>query len=841
VLCGRAFAQDATTLGEMQGWVAAKFLGVPQAAARPPYLLPAPLNPNSVGETVMRNSIQGHPLLIAGRTFDHGVAMRTQWMLTNTPGGPVAPVSSSRTGEVRVMLPAGSWRFAAVVGVDSNDVTGFSNVGRGSVVASVTNGSTELFHSAVLHEGMQGVPVSVDLHGAREFSLRLAAAGAPTAADQQDWDQVDWANAEVTMEDGSALRLGDLPVGLPAAPASGDAPFSFVYGGRPSQDLLKHWDVKRATLQLDEKRTQYLVTYTDPATKLSVRAVAVAYRDFPTVEWTVYFKNGGAVRTAILENIQALDTNFVGDPDAQPVLHHSEGSDVHATDFRPFAMPLLPSTSQQFQSRGGRPTDGDMPYFNLAWPGHGLIAVLGWPGQWAFQVARNESMGVRLTGGQQETHFWLAPGEEVRTPLAVLQLWKGDWLDGQNVWRSWMLEHNLPRIQGKLPAPELAISSSHQTGMMQWATEQNQKEYVHRATADGLPFDDWWMDAGWYSFSTIWWQPDTWKPDPNRFAHGLRAVDDAVHAHGGKVIVWFEPERVVTGSWLEKNHPEWLLGRKDEWQLLFLGNPDAWQWLVKEISHQIESDKIDTYRQDFNFEPLALWRSHDTPDRAGITEIEHVEGYLAFFDELRRRFPDLTIDTCASGGRRLDLETLRRAVPLWRSDFVSDPAGMQMQTYGLSLWVPYYGTAVDSTDTYVFRSQMTPAVTYDMDLANTPAKREALLKLLGQWKANAHFYYDDYYPLTDYSLDESAWMAWQFARADKTAGMVQVFRREESPFETARLKLRGLDPKARYVVTNADTNGESTFTGAELLEHGLPVSLSAKPGALMLLYKETGR
>jgi alpha-galactosidase len=840
VLCGRASGQDPKAQAEMQRWVSATFLGVPQATAPAAYLLPGPLKPNSVGETVMRNSIQGHPLLIAGRSFDHGVAMRTEWMLTNTPGGPLGPVSSSRTGEVRVVLPAGSRRFSAVVGVDSNDVTGYSNVGRGSVVATVTAGSSELFHSAVLHEGMQGVPVNVDLHGLREFSLQLAAVGARTAADQQDWDQVDWANAEVTMEDGSTLRLGDLPVGLPGAPASGDEPFSFVYDGRQSTELLKHWDVKRATRQLDEKRTEYTVTYTDSVTKLIVRAVAVAYTDFPTVEWTVYFKNGGTERTPILQKIQTLDASFAGDAGAEPVLHHTEGSDVHATDFRPFATGLRPSTSQQFQSRGGRPTDGDMPYLNLAWPGHGLIAVLGWPGQWAFQVARNESTGVRITGGQEETHFWLAPGEEVRTPLAVLQLWTGDWLDGQNVWRSWMLEHNVPRIRGKLPPPQLAISSSHQTGMMQWATEENQKEYLSRAAADGLPFDYWWMDAGWYSFSTIWWQPDTWKPDPNRFAHGLRAVDDAVHAQGRKVIVWFEPERVVTGSRLEKNHPEWLLGRKDEWQLLFLGNPDAWHWLVEEVSHRIESDKIDSYRQDFNFEPLALWRSHDTPDRAGITEIEHVEGYLAFFDELHRRFPDLMIDTCASGGRRLDLETLRRAVPLWRSDFASDPAGMQMQTYGLSLWVPYYGTAVDSTDPYVFRSQMTPAVVYDMDLAKTPAQREALLKLLGQWKANANFYYDDYYPLTDYSTEESSWMAWQFARSDKTTGTVQVFRRKESPFESAHLKLRGLDPKSRYVVTNPDTAGESTFTGAELLEQGLPVSISAKPGALMLLYRETG-
>jgi hypothetical protein len=71
------------------------------------------------------------------------------------------------------------------------------------------------------------------------------------------------------------------------------------------------------------------------------------------------------------------------------------------------------------------------------------------------------------------------------------------------------------------------------------------------------------------------------------------------------------------------------------------------------------------------------------------------------------------------------------------------------------------------------------------------------------------------------------------------AGMVQVFRREDSPFESARLKLRGLDPKARYIVTNPDSAGETAFMGAELIEHGVPISIATKPGALLLIYRKT--
>jgi alpha-galactosidase len=813
-----AAEDDAQAQAKMRSWVSAKFLGEPQTPAPVPFLLP---NLDVKDSVVMRNAIQGHALLIAGHVFDHGLAMRS-------------------TGEIRVVLPSGARSFHAIAGVDSNDVFSYSNAGRGSVIASLRTAGSELFRSPVLHEGSPGVDVKVELHGAREFTLRLAPVGERPPAYQKDWDQADWADAEVTLQDGSVLRLGELRIGAPAAP-SADVPFSFVYGGRPSAEFLKNWVVQRSTRRLDDQRTEIKVTYTDPATQLIVRCVVLQYDDFPIAEWTVYFKNGGAARTPILEKIQSLDERFEDEPGVDPVIHHSEGSSDRATDFRPLEESLPPSTVQQFASHGGRPTDGDMPYFNLAWPGHGLIAVLGWPGQWALQISHDGSTGVRIAGGQQQTHFWLAPGEEVRTPFSVLQFWSGDWIDGQNQWRRWMLAHNLPRTGGKLPPPQLAGGSAHTTVEMQWANEQNQKEYFARILAAGMPIDYWWMDAGWYPFTDGWWNTGTWDPDPRRFPHGLRPVSDAVHAQGRKVIVWFEPERVAQGSWLDKNHPQWLIGPPGKDRLLFLGNPEAWHWLVEHVSHMIEREGIDTYRQDFNFEPLTLWQFNDTPDRIGITEIEHVEGYLSYFDELHRRFPNLLIDTCASGGRRNDLETLRRAVPLWRSDFPYDPAAMQMQTYGLSLWAPYFGTAINSADPYIFRSQITPAVGIGLDPDKVEAQRAPLMKMLGQWKSVAGFYYGDFYPLTPYSTEETAWIAWQFAQPDGTAGMVQVFRRKDSPFESARFKLRGLDPHAGYIVTDPDSATETAFTGAELIGQGLPVHLVVRPGAALLTYKKVER
>jgi len=128
-----------------------------------------------------------------------------------------------------------------------------------------------------------------------------------------------------------------------------------------------------------------------------------------------------------------------------------------------------------------------MPYFNLAWPGHGLIAVLGWPGQWALQISHDGSTGVRIAGGQQQTHFWLAPGEEVRTPFSVLQFWSGDWIDGQNqcgvgCWRTICLVPGVSCLRRSWRAEALTPQSK-----LQWANEQNQKEYFARILAAECP------------------------------------------------------------------------------------------------------------------------------------------------------------------------------------------------------------------------------------------------------------------------------------------------------------------------------------------------------------------
>ena len=128
----------------------------------------------------------------------------------------------------------------------------------------------------------------------------------------------------------------------------------------------------------------------------------------------------------------------------------------------------------------------------------------------------------------------------------VLQFWRGDWIRAQNLWRRWMLAHNLPRPGGKPIRPEIAACSSHQFGEMIHANEANQKLFIDRYLERGhqarLLVDGRRLV---HMNRTGWPNVGTWEVDTKRFPRGLRAITDHAHQKGVKSIVWFEPERVV--------------------------------------------------------------------------------------------------------------------------------------------------------------------------------------------------------------------------------------------------------------------------------------------------------
>ena len=164
--CGGALAQS-------HEFVRARLLGEPVAVPVRAHMLTYLKRGG-----IEKNRIHGRLFRIKDREFDGGIAMPSP-------------------GEIRVILSAPAAWFEAVVGVDSNDLGYYANQGRGGVEAAVEVESREVFRSPSLKEGMAGIPVRVNLGGAREFRLRLDAVGEKSRFYQAEWDQADWALAKL--------------------------------------------------------------------------------------------------------------------------------------------------------------------------------------------------------------------------------------------------------------------------------------------------------------------------------------------------------------------------------------------------------------------------------------------------------------------------------------------------------------------------------------------------------------------------------------------------------------------------------------------------------------------
>ena len=344
---------------DMHRWVEARFgqgADLPEAGA---------LRLVSGHDALQVNHHRMEALTVGGRVFDKGLYVHAQ-------------------SELAVHLPGPGARFEALLGVDTNFQT---SGGRGSVVFVVEINGEESFRSGVICEGAAPVACQVDLAGATALTLRVLDGGDGIAC-----DQAVLASPRVTLADGTVIGLDELPrAGWLDAFYQSEPPFSFTYGGVASSELLSRWPMERQERSLDASRFQRELIWTDPETGLRVRCVSVAYRDFPTVEWTVWLENTGPADTPLLEAVQGLDiVPRQLTPEAPPVLHHNKGTVVTTVavpegkhDFEPLETRLVMNEPLRFVPPQGRPSAGEWPYYNLAYPDGGLIIAVGWPGQWA--------------------------------------------------------------------------------------------------------------------------------------------------------------------------------------------------------------------------------------------------------------------------------------------------------------------------------------------------------------------------------------------------------------------------------------------------------------------------
>ena len=638
-------------------------------------------------------------------------------------------------------------------------------------------------------------------------------------------------------------------------------PYSFVFGGRSSSEWLKESSVRQSEIMLDTNRLQRTLHYSDEKTGFEVRCEAVEYRDYPAIEWVVRFKNTSALDTPLLEKVHALDIKLFTGARSEVLVHHARGSNAEFRDFAPLTDRLASNGRLKLDSHGiptsfagpsGSPSVESLPFFNLECGGEGMLGAIGWTGPWIAEFARAADGTVSATARMDDLHAILHSGEEVRTPRILVLFWQGDRLRAHNLWRRLLLTYYSPR-----PGGQAFTGMICDANWGSWMPGAKHIEEINWWGDHDLPMDCYWMDAGWTDMSLGWEaHQSTQVPNPSLFPNGLKPISDAAHARGMKFLLWMVPESVHPKVGIGAEHPEWLGKPFSDpaygtmvFHALDHAEPKVNEFMIDHFSKVIDSHGVDIFRQD----GLSLWPPDARSDRSGISQVRYTEGFYAFWDGLLKRHPALLIDNCGCGGRKLDLETMRRSIVLWRSDCQAsgdfDPISTQGFNYGLFPWIPLSGAAVPMTklSPYSFRSGYGAAMVlcWPMTGVSDLAKQRwsgidlnLLRRLLREYVAVRPYVFGDYYPLSSYNLSQTNWMAWQFDRADLGEGMVQAFRRPESVEQSSVYKLHGLNPDSVYALTNLDNPGFNKLTGRRLMDEGLAVNIPDKPGAVLITYKK---
>jgi alpha-galactosidase len=355
-------------------------------------------------------------------------------------------------------------------------------------------------------------------------------------------------------------------------------------------------------------------------------------------------------------------------------------------------------------SRGGKPGLEHTLLLAAGEPGFGFrsgrvwATHLAWSGNQALAAERTPADIRRLSAveGLSAAEVELAEGDEYVTPWQY-----GSWGDGLDELAARFHRHI--RASAAHPAGPRPVLVNTWEAVYFDQDVDSLVRFAEEAAAVGA--ERFVVDDGWF----LGRRDDTtslgdWVVDPERWPDGLRPLADRVRELGMDFGLWFEPEMVNLDSRLAREHPEWIFdaghgaGLPSRHQhVLDLGHPEAYAYVLERVSGLIGDLGIAYVKWDHN--RYLLDAGHTPSGRPGLRE-QTLAAYR-LMDELHRRHPGLEIESCASGGGRIDLGVLERTQRVWPSDCNDPHERLEIQRWtGLLVPPELQGTHIGSEESH---------------------------------------------------------------------------------------------------------------------------------------------
>jgi alpha-galactosidase len=478
---------------------------------------------------------------------------------------------------------------------------------------------------------------------------------------------------------------------------------------------------------------------------------------------------------------------------------------------------------------------------------HGEVwsAVLAWSGTWRLVAHRTLADQVIVSGGagHEGTRWRLRPGQRWHSPVFA-GLYTRDGFSGTSrAWHAYTRAHILPRPEETRP-----VLYNSWEGTWFDVNETNQRDLATVAAELGVELFV--VDDGWFGGRTSdhsglgdWW------PNPERFPKGLAPLIAHVHGLGMRFGLWVEPEMVNPDSDLYRAHPDWVLHQPHRHRteirnqlVLNLARPDVAAWAHSWLDRLLTEHQIDFLKWDMNraFTETG-WPDGEDPDRLWV---DHTRTVYAIMDRLRADHPRLRIESCASGGGRVDLGILARTDQAWTSDN-TDPIDRITIQHGYSQIYPALTMAAWASENpnpltrrhtpmrFRFHVAMAGALGISGNLSQwTDRERREAATLVARYKQVRHvIQHGVLHRLTPAKVEGTT--AVQYVSEDGTETVVFAWRplaRYGQP--DPPLRLTGLDPTARYQEVGSGT----VHHGAVLRHHGLMPKLPPGDHASTMLH-----
>ena len=332
------------------------------------------------------------------------------------------------------------------------------------------------------------------------------------------------------------------------------------------------------------------------------------------------------------------------------------------------------------ESRRGSTSNQASPWFAIDGPrlaseenGEVWFGALGWSGNWKIAVEQTPSYALRVTGGMNDFDFayTLAPGEQLKTPPYYGGYSDHGFGGASRLLHRFELNEILPRSSASRLRPVLYNSweATHFD-----VDEPGQTALARKAASIGV--ERFVMDDGWFgSRDSSRAGLGDWTPSSKKFPNGLKPLIEQVKSLGMDFGLWVEPEMVNPDSNLYRAHPDWVLHFPDTPRsearnqlVLNMSRPDVKEYVFSQLDKLVSENDIAFLKWDLNRgfgEPG--WPDAPDGDQRRIW-VQHVRNVYEIIDRLRARHPALEIESCASGGGRVDLGILERVEQVWPSD-----------------------------------------------------------------------------------------------------------------------------------------------------------------------------